>query len=612
MTVDKESLNLVEQRKTELQRILPEIFVDGKIDINKLREALGEYADTGSERYSFNWAGRTQSLRIRDRRSKATLAPCKKESIDFDNTKNVFVEGENLEVLKILQKSYQGKVKMIYIDPPYNTGNDFVYKDDFSDSLKNYLRYTGQITGNGEKTSTNTETNGRYHSNWISMMYPRLFLARNLLSEDGVIFVSIEDNEVHNLRMIMNEIFGEENFVANIVWQKKYGPANDAINFSQTHEYVLIYSKDINNLNLNVLNRSEEQLLDYKNPDNDPRGLWRASDFSARSPTESYIYPIKGPTGKTFDPPKSRSWITSPERFEELLKDNRIWFGVNGDVRPMQKKFLSEVKEGITPETWWNRDFAGDNKTARYEIKDIFPENLFDTPKPTKLIKRMLEVSTTKGSKQIVLDFFAGSGTTAHAVLAQNAEDGGNRKFILVQLPEPTPEDSEARKAGYKTIADICKERIRRAIETIKEGKAQKKLEEQSTDIGFKVFKLSKSNCFVWDEDAVSDKESLARHIQESAKGATSSDKEALLFELMLREGFKLDSEVKQIAQDKNKICKVSDEEHSLWMCFDENIDEEVIKKLSLNKDDKLIVLDTALTDTQKVNLTRKLRVETV
>lgn len=612
MTVDDESLNLVEQRKEELKQILPEIFVDGKIDVNKLREALGDYVETGSERYSFNWAGRIQSLRVRDRRSKATLTPNKKESVDFDNTRNIFIEGENLEVLKILQKSYQGKVKMIYIDPPYNTGNDFVFKDDFSDSLKNYLRYTGQVTGNGEKTSTNTETNGRYHSNWLSMMYPRLFLARNLLSEDGVIFVSIDDHEVHNLRMIMNEIFGEENFVVNVVWQKKYGPANDATNFSQTHEYVLIYSKDISSLNLNVLNRSEEQLSDYKNPDNDPRGMWRASDFSARSPTESYIYPIEGKTGKIFYPPKSRSWITSKDKFETLLKDNRIWFGVNGDVRPMQKKFLSEVRGGITPETWWDRDFAGDNKIARYEIKDIFPENVFDTPKPTKLIKRMLEVSTVNGNQQIVLDFFAGSGVVAQAVLEKNVEDGGNRKFILVQLPEPTREDSEARKAGYKTIADICKERIKRAIKKLKEEQAQKKLEEKSTDIGFKFFKLSKSNCFVWDEDVINDKETLAKHIGESAKGASLASNDALLFELMLREGLKLDSGLEQITEGKNKFYKVTDDEHSIWMCFDESIDENAVKKLSLSKDDKLIVLDSSLTDTQKVNLNSKSRIETV
>ncbi len=604
MTVEKESLNLIEERKAELKRILPEIFVDGEIAINKLCEALGKYIDTGGERYSFNWAGRTQSLRIRDSRSKATLTPCKKESIDFDNTKNIFIEGENLEVLKILQKAYQGKVKMIYIDPPYNTGKDFVYRDDFSDSLKSYLRYTGQINGNGEKVSTNTETNGRYHSNWISMMYPRLFLARNLLSEDGVIFVSIDDNEVHNLRMITNEIFGEENFIASIIWEKKFSPQNDAKWLSDNHDYVLLYAKNKEIWRPILLSRTEQANDRYENPDHDTRGVWASGDLSVKTYNKKYDYPIQTLGGRIVNPPKGTCWRISKERFKELVADKRIWFGKQGNNVPRIKRFLSEVKEGMVPLTIWKYGSVGHNQEARQELKNLFEGNApFDNPKPVRLIKMMLQIATDMDS--IVLDFFAGSCTTAHAVLTQNAEDGGNRKFILVQLPEPTPKDSEAHKLGYKTIADICKERIRRSIKKTKEETHNKEI-----DLGFKVFKLSKSNCFVWDENAISDKESLSRHIKDSAKGTSSTDKEALLFELMLREGFKLDSELQQIAHSRNKFYKVSDED--LWMCFDKNIDEEAIKKLSLSKDDKLIVLDSALTDTQKVNLTRKSRIETV
>jgi len=611
MAVDDESLNLVEQRKAELKQILPEIFVDGKIDVNKLREALGDYVETGSERYSFNWAGRIQSLRVRDRRSKATLTPNKKESVDFDNTKNIFIEGENLEVLKILQKSYQGKVKMIYIDPPYNTGNDFVYKDDFSDSLKNYLRYTGQVTGNGEKTSTNTETNGRYHSNWLSMMYPRLFLARNLLNEDGVIFVSIDDNEVHNLRMIMNEIFGEENFVANVVWQKKYAASNDAKGIAVMHDHILVYQRS-DAFNRNLLPRTEKQDRAYKNDDGDGKGLWRSDNLLVKSFSENYVFGITNPkNGTEHYPPKGSCWRGSQETITKWIAENRIFFGKDGIGAPQLKRYLNEVQNGIVPTTWWTFQDCGHNDEANKELKALFQEKApFDTPKPTRLIRRMLEIAIEKDG--IVLDFFAGSGTTAHAVLAQNLEDGGNRKFILVQLPELTPEDSEAYKSGYKNIADICKERIRRAIKKIKEDGVQKKLDEQPKDLGFKAFKLTKSNCFVWDGDAINDKETLARHIGESAIGASLASTDALLYELMLREGFKLDSVIEQITEGKNKIYKVTDDEHSLWMCFDDSIDENAVKKLSLDKDDKLIVLDSALTDTQKVNLTRKSRIETV
>lgn len=609
MTVEKESLNLIEERKAELERILPEIFVDGEIAINKLCEALGKYIDTGGERYSFNWAGRTQSLRIRDSRSKATLTPCKKESIDFDNTKNIFIEGENLEVLKILQKAYQGKIKMIYIDPPYNTGKDFIYRDDFSDSLKGYLRYTGQINGNGEKTTTNTETNGRYHSNWISMMYPRLFLARNLLSEDGVIFVSIDDNEVHNLRMIINEIFGEENFIAQLIWKKKAGGGSDTKYFAVDHEYILVYAKNEAEQPRYFIPLTEKQKAEFKYKDKNfgKLGFYKLKNLyqsGIETDRPNLRYPIKCPDGSEVLPPTIWRW--SKDKFAEAKKEGRIEFIKNkkGEWQVYAKMYLydEDGEYETKPRSILN---AGLTREGNSEIKELFKLKVFDYPKPAELIKHLLKVVTKEND--IIMDFFAGSGTTAQAVLEQNAEDGANQKFILVQLPEPTTEDSDAYKSGYKIIADVCKERIRRSIKKIKE-----KTHNKDIDFGFKVFKLSKSNCFVWDENTISDKDSLSRQIKDSAKGASSADKEALLFELMLREGFKLDSKVQQITQGRNKFCKVSDEEHSLWMCFDKNIDEEAVKKLSLSKDDKLIVLDSALTDTQKVNLTRKSRIETV
>lgn len=358
------------------------------------------------------------------------------------SSENLIVEGDNLEALKALMPFYYGKVKCIYIDPPYNTGNEkWVYNDKVSaPKIKEWL---GKVVGaEGEDLSR--------HDKWLCMMYPRLKLLRDLLRDDGVIFISIDDNEQHNLRFMMDEIFGEENFVANIVWQKKYGPANDARYLSETHEYITCYSKNKLDWKPNLIGRDVEQLKAFKNIDKDPRGPWRASDLSARTYSANTDYPITGPNGQVFYPPKSRSWIITKARFKELLSDNRITFGVNGDGRPMQKKFLSEVKEGITIQTWWDRDFGGDNKIARYEIKDIFPENSFETPKPSKLIKKILEISTDKDS--IILDSFAGSGTTAQAVLELNKEDSGNRKFILVELEE-------------KIAREITSERVKRASE---------------------------------------------------------------------------------------------------------------------------------------------------
>jgi len=591
--MDGKSLNVTEEKINDLKKILPEAFAEGKIDWEKLKAALSEDIEFRNERYVLNWAGKSDAFRVLQAPTTATLVPCKDESVNFDDTENIFIEGENLEALKVLQKSYFGKIKMIYIDPPYNTGNDnFIYPDKFSETREEYLERIGDKDETGYMTREglfrkNSKDSGHYHSNWLSMMYPRLFMARNLLREDGVIFVSIDDNEVHNLRMIMNEVFGEENFVGNIVWQKKYGPANDAKGISTTHEHVLCYSRNAEYWNPFLLPRNDRQLKAFQNPDNDPRGRWRASDLSARTYSENCDYPIVIPSGKTVYPPPSRSWIITKKRYTDLEKDNRIWFGVNGKGRPMQKKFLSEVKAGITPQTWWNRNFAGDNKIARYELKNIFPENVFDTPKPSSLIKRAVEIGC---NNDIILDFFAGSSTTAHAVLDLNKQDNGNRKFICIQLPEKCDEKSEAYKTGYKTIAEIGKERIRRVIKKIKEEEESKEpdlfsKDKPKQDLGFKVFKLQESNFKIWQPKVKNEKElfeQLTFHTDPVDKNAETKN---ILYELLLKSGIPLTAGI----EGKEGYYLANDGEIALML---EKVDENIIRSVIVDKPKKVIILD--------------------
>lgn len=607
--IKKQELTSMDIKQAQLQKLkelFPEVFTEGlKVDWDKLRLTLGsDTVDTGKERYGMNWPGKADCFKTIQQPSIATLVPAREESIDFDTTQNLFIEGDNLEVLKLLQKSYLGKIKMIYIDPPYNTGNEFIYPDNYSETLDTYLEYTGQIDGEGRKFATNTETDGRFHSKWMNMMYPRLFLAKNLLKEDGVIFISIDDHEVHNLRTLCNEIFGEENFVANIVWQKKYGPANDAKYFSNTHEHILIFAKSIEKYKPNLFERSEDQLKAFQNPDNDYRGVWRASDLSARTASTSTYYPIVSPSGKEFFPPASRSWIINKLKFEELLKDNRIWFGIDGEGRPMQKKFLTEIKEGITPQTWWDRTFAGDNKIARYEMKDIFPENVFDTPKPIVLIKRILQLSTSKSD--VIVDFFAGSATTAHAVMALNKEDSGKRKFICVQIPEPTDEKSEAYKAGYKTIAEISKERIRRSAAKIKKEIAEKTNKEAGTifgaskenediDLGFKVYKLAQSNFKVWDATLEKEPEAIQQKLFEHINHISpAAQQEAILYELLLKSGFELTTPIETVSLAGKTVFSIADGQ--LLICLEKELTHDCIKAMAEKQPSRVICLDEAFT----------------
>lgn len=525
-----------------------------------------------------------------------TLRPCKEESVNWDNTENLYIEGDNLEVLKLLQESYLGKVKMIYIDPPYNTGNDFIYRDDFKQSAADYDEDSGVYDEDGNRMFKNTDTNGRFHSDWCSMIYSRLLLARNLLTDDGVIFISIDDNEVKDLMSICDEVFGSLNFLATFTWQKKYGPANDAKGVSATHEYILLYGKNANQWAPGLLPRSDEQLKAYKNPDNDPRGVWRASDLSARTYSASCDYIITGPTGIKFSPPPSRSWIVNEEGYQRMLVDNRITFGADGTGRPMQKKFITEVKDGITPETWLPREKGGDNKIARYELKEIFPENLFDTPKPSKLIKYLETIAGTKDT-DIILDFFSGSATTAHAAMQQNAEDGEHRKFIMIQLPEPCDEKSEAYKAGYSNICEIGKERIRRAAKKIAEEHPDAKF-----DGGFRVLKLDDTNM----KDvyyAPADYEQNVLDLLESNIKEDRTDLD-LLFGCLLEWGLPLSLPYQ--SEDIEGCTVHNYNDGDLIACFDENIPDSVIKTIAKRQPLRAVFRDSSFSGSPaKINVTQ-------
>ena len=462
-----------------LYRIAPSVFTEAadpktgkvsrKVDFEALRRLLGDNVmDEGGESYQFTWVGKIAAKAEAARPTDKTLRPVPEDSVDWDNTKNLYIEGDNLEVLKLLQRSYLGKVKMIYIDPPYNTGNDFVYDDDFSRTAAEEDLEAGNVDELGLRYRKNMDSNGKFHSDWCSMIYSRLLVARSLLSEDGVIFISIDDHEMANLKKICDEVFGEGNFVATIVWQKKYAATNDSKGLSTTHDYILAIQKSFS-FNRNLLPRTVEQNKPYKNDDQDGKGLWRSDNLLVKSFSPSGVYPIINPnTGVKYYPPKGSCWRASQETMKKWLAEGRIFWGKDGTGAPQLKRYLNEVQQGRVPITWWSFEDVGHNDEANKEVSALFERKTpFDTPKPVRLIKQLLRIGSNKDS--LILDFFSGSATTAHAVMQLNAEDGGKREFIMVQLPEKTPEDSEARRAGYETICKIGKERIRRAGKKIKE-----------------------------------------------------------------------------------------------------------------------------------------------
>ncbi|GGE79884.1 site-specific DNA-methyltransferase [Pseudoalteromonas gelatinilytica] len=463
------------------------------IDFDQLKQELSDYIIEGpQERYHLNWPGKRQALLTANAPIAKTLRPCREESVNFDSTENLFIEGDNLEALKILQETYLNKVNVIYIDPPYNTGNDFIYDDDFSESTDSYLVKSNQQDQAGNRLVSNSSSSGRYHSTWLGNIYSRLKIARNFLKDDGVIFLSIDDGEQANLRKICDEIFGENNFVANIIWQKKYAASNDAKYLSDVHDFILCYCKDKGKWRPNLFPRSEELNSKYKNPDNDPRGDWYSTNLSVKTYSAKNDYIITSPAGIEFSPPASRCWAVSKEKYEELLEDNRIWFGKDGTSRPYQKKFLTEVQQGVVPTTLWFHDEAGHNIGAKSQLRDLFKETtaLFDTPKPTKLIDRLLTMSLPE-EDSIVMDFYAGSGTTAHAVYERNAREGRNDKFIVVQIAQENPTKSIAFKEGYKTLADMTKERIVRSGDYVLSGTYD---ERWNKDIGFRKLNIDTSN----------------------------------------------------------------------------------------------------------------------
>lgn len=579
-----------------------------------MQEINTKVVDGKEERYQFTWPDKKKSVLLANAPINKTLRPCREESVDFDNTENLYIEGDNLEVLKLLQETYLGKIKMIYIDPPYNTGNDFVYNDEFgmrneewNEVSGNYDEDGNQIAGKLEK---NAESNGRFHTDWLNMIYPRLKLAKDLLSDDGGIFISIDDYENDNMKKICDEIFGSQNFIACVVWQRNYAPISLKKYFSESHEYCFVYAKNKVDFKMNLLPRSEKQNKDYKNPDNDPRGVWKVGNLTVGPAVEKQIYEITGPTGKKFMPPSGYCWRFTKEKFEQMRSDNRIWFGVDGNNSPVPKLFLSEVQDGVTPMTLWTFDEAGHNQIATRELRDIFNGSVFTSPKPIKYITRYLQIGMNKND--IILDFFSGSATTAHAVMQLNAEDGGHRKFIMVQLPEETDEKSEAYKAGYKNICEIGKERIRRAGQKIRNEQLGIKNESDnsslqtpnsSLDTGFRVLKCDSSNMKDVYYNPAEYEPSLFSSLEDNIKEDRTP--EDLLFQVMLDLGILLSSKI-QVRSEKVGMRNYSYfdvEDGYLIACFDKNIDEEVITAIAKQKPYYFVMRDSSMaTDSVATN----------
>ena len=616
MKPNKLELNSVDGTQLNLEalyQIAPSCFTEVKddktgelrhvVNFKTLRQLLGDNAvEDTDEMYQFTWPGKQEARREAARPATKTLRPVVEDSVDWDNTQNLYIEGDNLEVLKLLQKSYMGKVKMIYIDPPYNTGNDFVYDDDFAASQDDYDLFAGNIDELGNRYRKNTETNGRFHSDWCSMMYSRLMVARSLLTEDGVIFISIDDNEQKNLKNICDEIYGSTNFLAQVIWERAFSPINLMKHFSPSHDYILVYAKNGENAVCNGIKRSEEANDRYSNPDNDPRGVWSSSDISVGPAIQENVYTITTPSGREVEPPAGRSWSLSRKAFRERLQDNRIWFGPDGNGVPRIKRFLSELrKTGVTPMTIWKHTEVDHSQGATQKLAKLFDgKKYFDYPKPVTLIQRCISLYSNKDS--LILDFFSGSATTAHAVMQLNAEDCGNRKYIMVQLPEETPEDSEARKAGYNTIPEIAKERIRRAGKKIKE---ESPLTTQNLDTGFRVFRLSDSNFEeVKKAPGEYDQSQLDLFLNNVKSDRTDLD---LLFGAMLNWGVQLSLSMTSEEVDGKMIYSVN--EGDLVACFADDITENIVKAMADKQPLRVLFRDSCFArDDAKINVFETLK----
>ena len=553
-----------------------------------MQEISCKVVDGNEERYQFTWPDKKKSVLLANAPINKTLRPCREESVDFDTTENLYIEGDNLEVLKLLQETYLGQIKMIYIDPPYNTGNDFVYEDDFAQSTDEYLANSGQFDEEGNRMVQNTESNGRFHTDWLNMMYPRLKLAKDLLSEDGVIFISLDDGEIDNLKKISDEVLGSQNYVGTVIWERAFAPKNDAKYFSTSHDFVLVYAKNIEDFEIGKLPRTQEANARYKNPDNDPRGPWAADNMTVKTYSAAYDYPITTPNGTVVNPTNGRCWFTSKERMQKLIEDGRVYFGADGGNTPRLKRYLADVQQGMTPTTIWKCDDVGHNQEGRQELKKLFDDKgYFDSPKPQRLMHRILKVANLLDSS-IVLDFFSGSASTAHAVMQLNAEDGGHRKFIMVQLPEKCDEKSEAYKAGYKNICEIGKERIRRAGAKIKEEAG---LAAQNLDTGFRVLKCDTSNMKeVYYNPAEYEVNMFSRLEDNIKEDRTPED---LLFQVMLDLGVLLSSKIEETTIADKKVFNVED--NYLIACFDSDVSEETIKAIAKQKPYYFVMRDSSM-----------------
>ena len=567
-------------------------IVERAIDADVLRQEIScKVVEGKDERYQFTWPNKKKAVLLANTPIDKTLRPCRKESVDFDNTENLYIEGDNLEVLKLLHETYLGKVKMIYIDPPYNTGNDFVYEDDFTQSMDEYRENSGQFDDYGNRLVKNIDSNGRFHTDWLNMIYPRIKLAKELLADDGVLFISIDDGEAANLMKLCNDVMGEVNFVADLIWQKKFSRANDATYFSTMHDHILCYCKSSIALNNNgweigLIPREDEIPKGYSNPDNDPRGVWTSVILSAKSGSESLLYEIKTPSGRKVVPPSGRFWSCSKDTFEKWKADNRIWFGINGDGVPRKKTFLSEVQQGLRPNTILFQDEVGNNQEAKQETKALFNGlGVFDGPKPVRLLKYLLRVANVHAN-DIILDLFSGSATTAHAVMELNAEKNEKCKFIMIQLPESTEEKSEAYKARYKNICEIGKERIRRAAKKIADENPEAKF-----DGGFRVLKCDSSNMkdvyYTPSETQQSFFDTYADNIKEDR---TPED---LLFQVMLDLGVLLSSKIEETTIAGKQVFNVAD--GFLIACFDNDVTEETVKAVAEKKPYYAVFRDSSM-----------------
>lgn len=576
--------------------------VNRVIDFDQLRQELSDHVVDGPrERYHLNWPGKREALLTANAPIAKTFRPCREESVHFDSTHNLFIEGDNLDALKLLQETYLNKVRLIFIDPPYNTGREFIYDDDFSETTAEFLVRSNQVDETGSRMTVNTDANGRFHSDWLTMMYSRLRLARNLLRDNGVIAISIDDHEVSNLRRLCDEVFGEENFIATVIWQKVFSPKNSARHFSEDHDYIVVYARNSDLWRPNLLPRTEAANARYDNQDNDPRGPWTSGDLTARNFYADGQYEVTSPSGVSFAPPRGRYWVVSQEKFHALNSDNRIWWGASGGNMPRFKRFLTDVKDGVVPQTLWTHEEVGHTQEAKKELlkyvefKDT--ENVLNSVKPTRLIQKLLQICTSPQADDVVLDFFSGSASTAHAVLRQNAFDGGNRRFIAVQIDEPLPKPEP----GIASIFQMGTMRIRNVIQELNAvADSEVPLNGQQRTLGFRVLKVDTSNMkdVYYKPDAVK-KDELFDHIENIKDERTPED---LLFQVLLDWGVDLSLPIAEEKIDGKTVFFV--DENALAACFDTGITEELVKKLAARKPLRAVFRDSGFgSDAVKINV---------